>query len=343
MHIAKLAFIGKTPGTDNSEGKTNSSKIQNKGEISANRIDLTGQKYGRLTVIEMLYSYKNNQTHCRCTCTCGKTTIVLASSLKSGRTKSCGCLEAESRFGRKHGKYKAGDTVNGFTLLEETDRRTPSQSIVWKCMCTCGNIVYDSPSNIKHANKKKCEACYVHPLLIDLTGERYGMLTVVEQFPERLWSGKRVAWKCRCDCGKEIIASASGLRDGSITSCGCKNKSIRIYRIMEQLNSMGLEYTTEHRFKDCADVKPLPFDIYLAAFNTVIEYDGRQHFEAVEYWGGQEGLTKRNTHDRIKDEYCKGKGIRIIRIPYYMTDEEIQRIIDELEPVTSKCYAEQSA
>lgn len=59
-------------------------------------IDLTGQRFGRLTAIE--YAGKDNQmlTLWRCICDCGKEITTRASSLKCGNTQSCGCLQAEN-------------------------------------------------------------------------------------------------------------------------------------------------------------------------------------------------------------------------------------------------------
>lgn len=54
--------------------------------------------------------------------------------------------------------------------------------------------------------------------LIDLTGNRYGMLVVVEQLPR--CSGDTM-WKTRCDCGNEGRAGGQNLRTGKIRSCGC--------------------------------------------------------------------------------------------------------------------------
>ena len=53
---------------------------------------------------------------------------------------------------------------------------------------------------------------------LDLTGERYGRLTVVAPAPN---IGKRTAWLCRCDCGKMATARTDHLRDGHVSSCGC--------------------------------------------------------------------------------------------------------------------------
>ena len=52
-----------------------------------------------------------------------------------------------------------------------------------------------------------------------------------------------------------------------------------------------------------------------------IEYDGEQHFKAVDHFGGQEGLRIRQLHDKIKTEYCKDNNILLLRIKY---DENIE-------------------
>ena len=54
---------------------------------------------------------------------------------------------------------------------------------------------------------------------LDLTGERFGMLTVLEPAED---IGSMTAWRCRCDCGKETVAMTGHLRNGHTTSCGCK-------------------------------------------------------------------------------------------------------------------------
>jgi len=70
---------------------------------SSKRVDYTGQKFGRLTVLEMLYNYKGeNKTFARCICDCGNEKIACMGNILSGSVRSCGCLEAESRFTREH-------------------------------------------------------------------------------------------------------------------------------------------------------------------------------------------------------------------------------------------------
>ncbi len=65
-------------------------------------IDITGQKFNRLTVIKKAYS-KNWKTYWECKCECGRKTIVLKDNLKKGNTKSCGCLKKENPPRLTHG------------------------------------------------------------------------------------------------------------------------------------------------------------------------------------------------------------------------------------------------
>lgn len=65
--------------------------------------DLTGQKFGRLTVLERAEN-RNGKTYWRCLCDCGNFCVIRGSHLKSGRIKSCGCLIIEAVT--KHGMYK---------------------------------------------------------------------------------------------------------------------------------------------------------------------------------------------------------------------------------------------
>lgn len=67
--------------------------------------DLTSQRYGRLTVIQQASSrgYSKRWT---CLCTCGLTVTVYGAALRKGSTKSCGCLQRDSRF--RHGMAGRG-------------------------------------------------------------------------------------------------------------------------------------------------------------------------------------------------------------------------------------------
>lgn len=74
------------------------------------RIDKTGHKYGRLTVIAHDESYIGKNTKWICKCECGETVSVFGYSLEGGHTKSCGCLKSEKLIERStiHGDAHRG-------------------------------------------------------------------------------------------------------------------------------------------------------------------------------------------------------------------------------------------
>ena len=74
-------------------------------------VDLTGRRFGRLTVIERAGTYKSESDSFqsfatwRCKCDCGKETVVISVNLLHGATRSCGCLRAEKSKERME-KYR---------------------------------------------------------------------------------------------------------------------------------------------------------------------------------------------------------------------------------------------
>lgn len=69
--------------------------------------------------------------------------------------------------------------------------------------------------------------------LIDMTGQRYGMMTVIEKMPRRSYE-KNARWRCRCDCGKERVVEGQSLRRGYCRSCGCvSNKAVDRSEVVE--------------------------------------------------------------------------------------------------------------
>jgi len=67
----------------------------------------------------------------------------------------------------------------------------------------------------------------------------------------------------------------------------------------------SINFTSQKRFKNCRDKKPLPFDFYLPKHNLCIEYQGEQHFKPVMHWGGEKAFKNIKKRDKIKKIYCK--------------------------------------
>ena len=93
-----------------------------------------------------------------------------------------------------------------------------------------------------------------------------------------------------------------------------ESKGERIIR--NYLDKNGIKYNSQYVFKECIFKKKLKFDFFLPEKNTCIEYDGRQHFEPVKFYGGIDNFEKQIKRDLIKNEYCIDNNIKLIRISY---------------------------
>ena len=81
-------------------------------------VDLTGQKFGRFIVIKRLENNKFHKATFLCLCECGNERVVVSGSLKSGNSKSCGCLSIEKPSRLKHGKSKSSVYIAWTGILD---------------------------------------------------------------------------------------------------------------------------------------------------------------------------------------------------------------------------------
>jgi hypothetical protein len=88
------------------------------------------------------------------------------------------------------------------------------------------------------------------------------------------------------------------------------------FTVLSYLERIKIPYESEKRFDDCRNKKTLPFDFYLPDHNLLIEYDGIQHVQPVDFWGGQLGFEYRQECDGIKNKYAYNNNIPLLRIPH---------------------------
>lgn len=105
---------------------------------------------------------------------------------------------------------------------------------------------------------------------------------------------------------------------------GCPqcNESSGERKVRQWLDNHSIKYIYQKTFKDCKNIRLLPFDFYLPDYNICIEYDGMQHFKSIEYFGGEDAFKRRVEHDNIKTNYCLNNNISLLRIPYFKNVEE---------------------
>lgn len=279
-----------------------------------------GNRYGKLLVLERAVGKNNNEAYWKCQCDCGNIIITRGSSLRAGKTTSCGkCLRSDviDETGNRYGKL--------LVLKKSDNLRTNSLTgAVWTCQCDCGAILDICGTVLRRKNgPKSCRSCSQK---INLIGKKFDLLTVIGELPNN-------NYKCKCDCGNEIIVNARELLRGHRKSCGCLT-SIGEKEIITILNMENINYETQKSFNNCRNslTKCLfRFDFYLPSYNTLIEYDGEQHF--IGWSRDLENLKKNQERDNFKNKWCKENNIHLIRIPYWHLNKIC---LEDLLPETSK-------
>lgn len=104
------------------------------------------------------------------------------------------------------------------------------------------------------------------------------------------------------------------------------------------LIKQGIKFERQKTFDDCIGKKQkLPFDFYLVDYNILIEYDGKQHFQPVNFYGISHKKAKKcfdalQKNDKIKNKYCEKNNIKLIRIPYTVQNIDVY-LLNELDGV----------
>lgn len=222
-----------------------------------------------------------------------------------------------------------GQEYGHFKVLEYagTNKHNKAQ---WLCRCDCGNEVVVTQQNLINGNSTKCKKCsYVnlrHPRK-DLSGQKFGKLTVLE------YAGDRT-YKCLCDCGNETIVRQTSLKSGNTRSCGCaalgQNGSKQETKMVETIkNIYGNENVLD--IKSVGSYRP-DCILYYNGQLYDIEYDGY-------HWHNEE-------HDRIRDEYFVNNGYKVIRFicikrtiaTSYVKEQDIIDAINYLQNTNNFIY-----
>ena len=156
------------------------------------RRDLTGQRFGSLTVLGPTEKRQGGRILWHCACDCGNVRDVVTSYLVKTPDISCGCRNrnaAADLTGRRFGEL----TVEG-----PAQRRQ-----YWRVRCACGAQKEIRGDSLIQGRARTCGArCHQYQ---DVTGQRRGHLTAVE--PTGRLEGGSPVWLWRCDCGAEMEAT----------------------------------------------------------------------------------------------------------------------------------------
>lgn len=181
--------------------------------------DITGWRSGKVVALEPTEEKRRGVVLWKCQCDCGKEFLTEGYKISGGIIESCGC---------ERNLHKSKDLTNQrfgkLTAIRRLDKKIGT-SYAWLCRCDCGNLTEVSTNALKKGGTRSCGCGKAEALKMrakDITGQRFGRLVVLEPTGQRL--GGSVVWRCRCDCGIELMASYNSLVSGNTKSCGCLSK-----------------------------------------------------------------------------------------------------------------------
>jgi len=127
-----------------------------------------------------------------------------------------------------------------------------------------------------------------------------------------------------CPTHGEFIQTPSNHLSGK--GCNICGESKNELLIKEYLDKNNIIFIREHKFDECLYIRRLPFDFYLPEINTCIEFNGKQHYEPIDFFGGIDGFKKQVNRDNIKETFCKENNINLLKIKY--DENPISKLIE---------------
>ena len=231
-----------------------------------------------------------------------------------------------------------GRIFGELTVIRRATKEERPKDVYWLCKCSCGNNSFVKTGNLNNGHCTRCWECAHYKSnshkRIDLTNKRFGRLVVLEMiYPDRKKSDT-VYCKCLCDCGNIKILSKRDVCSGHTTSCGCMRTSSLERNVELILKDLNYNYEKEYTFDDCIHINKLKFDFVIFDDDNniiqIIETDGKQHYEANNFFGGEEGFKITQLRDNIKNEYRESHNIPLLRLPYYLSKEEMENEIKKV-------------
>jgi len=117
-------------------------------------LDLTGQRFGKLTVLRKAPSQGDRRTRWECQCDCGNVYVTTSQNLRKGRVKSCGCGRLKDITNQRFGRLTAVERSDKYVEYAGHGRK-----YMWKCICDCGEVVYRLPEKLRNDVDSACENC----------------------------------------------------------------------------------------------------------------------------------------------------------------------------------------
>lgn len=194
----------------------------------------------------------------------------------------------------------------------------------------CGSVINTlRPNNLLNMNQG-CKKCSMKKIGVDMKkkvapkfykeltekfGNRFELYDEYNGYWGKITGYDNLLDRTFCKKPSDILKMSSTPR-----------RSIGEVRINKWLTKYNIDFNEQYMFDDLVDKRKLKFDFFIPAINTLIEFDGEQHFKNRRDDPDGSKLKITQEHDIMKNNYCKEHCIRLLRIPY-TEFKNIERIL----------------
>ena len=175
-------------------------------------------------------------------------------------------------------------------IRRESEWGEHQKTTKWICQCDCGNTTIVDSWKLRsgHTRSCGCKAVGGKKSQRDLTGERFGDLTVIRKTGKD--SSGNSKWLCRCECGNEIEAIYGNITRGHTTSCGCivgekhEDKIDRLYNVWKSMHERC--YDQNHKsYKTYGGIGVRICNEWLNSYNAFQSWAMENGYQPDAPWG----------------------------------------------------------
>lgn len=281
--------------------------------------------------IKIVGKYRGMEKPVECKCdVCGYEWTTAASNVSSGH----GCPKCSGRI-KTHDEFI--DQVKDLSPTIRILGTYSSSNDRINCQClVCGHLW--SPIASSLASGYGCPKCRDVANGERLAKSNEDFIAEINQIHPTIkvldeYSRNSIRVTCECiTCGTKWNPTPSSLLSGhGCPYCNCSHGEREVSNWLKQ---HGIEYIPQYKFQDLTGLGGglLSYDFYVPGHKYLIEYQGIQHFEPVEIFGGNDQLEQQREHDKRKRLYAEEHGYKLIEIKY---DDNINDKLVFLESVTT--------
>lgn len=281
--------------------------------------------------IEILSNYKNWDTKILCRCKiCGYEWEGAPSVLLYGGGCSiCGRKKA-ALHKKNNSEKRITDIINKTRPEIKIIGDYTGYNNMIKCQCILDDTIWESKvSNIINgtAGCPTCRNNRTHERCALTQEEFVSKIESISPHLQVIGKYYNIDTPIKMYCKNDNYYFDGSPRSLLYKSAGCPKcfESLGERKLRMILEKHNISYIPQHSFEDCVYINKLRFDIYCPDYNVVIEYQGKQHYEPVDFAGkGEEWANNQfilgQQRDNIKRQYCIDKNIRLIEVPYWDYD-----------------------